>query len=108
MLFSAQQCTAAYHHFPDVDDITRVLASFLKPGGSLIITDLMPEASIDANPEMFKKVAAVVPHTHGFTEAQTRAIFEKAGLKHVDYRFGAEGVYEGRKLVFFVARAVKA
>ncbi|KAI0085964.1 S-adenosyl-L-methionine-dependent methyltransferase [Irpex rosettiformis] len=100
-------CTAAYHHFDDVNDITRILASFIKPGGSLVITDTMPEASIGSAPEMYERVAHVVPHQHGFTEEQTRAIFEKAGLKDVDYRFGADASYEGRKLTFFIARAIK-
>ncbi|RDB19283.1 hypothetical protein Hypma_013693 [Hypsizygus marmoreus] len=36
-------CASSYHHFTSIDDVTRVLAYFLKPGGSLFVVDLMKE-----------------------------------------------------------------
>lgn len=31
----------AYHHFPDIDAKTRLLASFLAPGGTLLVVDIV-------------------------------------------------------------------
>jgi len=41
-------CASAYHHFADVDAYTRTLVSHLKPGGSLLVADLVkPESTSD-------------------------------------------------------------
>ncbi|KAG8954707.1 hypothetical protein FRC04_011140 [Tulasnella sp. 424] len=39
MLFDVIVCAQAYHHFEDVTDATKKLASYLKPSGSLFIVD---------------------------------------------------------------------
>jgi len=40
MKFDVIVCAQAYHHFPSLEDITKVLAHFLKPGGTLLVVDL--------------------------------------------------------------------
>ena len=37
------QCCASYHHSPSIPETTRALASFLKPGGSLLVADIKAE-----------------------------------------------------------------
>ncbi|CAE6511850.1 unnamed protein product [Rhizoctonia solani] len=47
ILFNVIVCSVGYHHFEDVDAITKVLVSYLKPGvGTLVIIDFIesPEA----------------------------------------------------------------
>ncbi|EIW85592.1 S-adenosyl-L-methionine-dependent methyltransferase [Coniophora puteana RWD-64-598 SS2] len=52
--FDIVVCASAYHHFEDVDAYTRSLVAHLKPGGSLLVADLVkPEsASDDGNPSL--------------------------------------------------------
>ncbi|KAF8879286.1 S-adenosyl-L-methionine-dependent methyltransferase [Infundibulicybe gibba] len=52
MKFHVIVCTMAYHHFGSVEDVTRVLASFLLPGGVLLVIDnLKNEESHAAAPD---------------------------------------------------------
>ena len=83
------QCSASYHHFPSVEDITKTLAFFLKPGGSLLVIDIMNPsdplvaASSDSIVEghlIPEKYHHIAPHTRGFTSAKIREVFEGAGL----------------------------
>ncbi|QRW26838.1 methyltransferase domain protein [Rhizoctonia solani] len=40
--FDVIVCTQAYHHFDDIDDVTKTLASYLKPGtGVLVVVDMI-------------------------------------------------------------------
>jgi len=71
MRFDVIVCAQAYHHFSSIEDTTRILAFFLKPGGALIVLDLI---KTDDDPhEAMKQVIekalqgdiAHVHHTHG-------------------------------------------
>ncbi len=35
------QCAQAYHHLPSIEDTTKILVHFLKPGGTLMVVDLV-------------------------------------------------------------------
>ena len=65
----------------DINETTRILATFLKPGGSLLIADFLKDSGTrpmdDTMLEPFKHVVA---HKGGFAEAEMRATFEQAGL----------------------------
>ncbi|RPD55677.1 S-adenosyl-L-methionine-dependent methyltransferase [Lentinus tigrinus ALCF2SS1-6] len=104
------QCCASYHHIASIDATTRVLASFLKPGGSLLITDLKAEAD---NRELVPEAHhSTVPHTRGIAEARLRETFKGAGLgEFVMKDAGQEDMtHWGRERVqvtWFVARGVK-
>ncbi|KAJ7585184.1 S-adenosyl-L-methionine-dependent methyltransferase [Mycena floridula] len=37
--FDVILCSLAFHHFPSTEDATRILASFLNPGGALIVAE---------------------------------------------------------------------
>ncbi|GLB35538.1 putative methyltransferase [Lyophyllum shimeji] len=51
--FDVIVCASAYHHFTSIDDVTRILAYFLKPGGTLLVVDLA------------KHTGQHAPHAHG-------------------------------------------
>jgi hypothetical protein len=40
------QCASAYHHIDDIPATTRILASYLKPSGKLIVLDLIKDPAI--------------------------------------------------------------
>lgn len=76
------KCSQAYHHFADVDTTTRILASFLKPGGKLFVADHMAHDSTLFKPEHDPSFAAAVhtvSHRGGFAEEEMKLIFEQAG-----------------------------
>ncbi|KAF5349499.1 hypothetical protein D9756_009002 [Leucocoprinus leucothites] len=70
-------CASAYHHFASVDGITRILASFLKSGGALIIADIIHK---EEGYEFMEQVGDVVPHKHGLSEGDMQKAFDGAGL----------------------------
>ena len=93
-----------------MDSITRVLVSFLKPGGSLVISDLKAEAD---NRELVpEKHHDTVPHTQGISEARLRATFAGAGLGAFVMKDGgqedmAHWGREGVQVTWFIARGVR-
>ena len=102
------QCCSSYHHFSSITDTTRILASFLKPGGSLLVADI--KAAGDGR-ELFPVTHHhLVPHKHGLTESAVCAAFEGAGLMGVDMRdvFKAKMRPTGEEVQWFVVRGVKS
>lgn len=91
-------CTAAYHHFEDVSQVTRLLAHFLKPSGALIVIDNM-ETPI---PEEYHHL---VPHRHGFDESEIEKVFGGAGLTSITY--GKMPPVDG-DIVLFIAKGIKS
>ncbi|RPD55676.1 S-adenosyl-L-methionine-dependent methyltransferase [Lentinus tigrinus ALCF2SS1-7] len=108
--FDIVVCCASYHHFASIDDITRTLVSFLKPGGSLLVADIKAEAD---NRELFPESHhGMVPHTHGIAEARLRETFEGAGLAAFVMKDAAkmdmkQWGMEGKETTWFIARGVK-
>ena len=48
----------AYHHLADINGMTRLLASFLAPGGTLLVVDIVKsDESVRAAKELFEKRA---------------------------------------------------
>ena len=103
------QCCASYHHFASIEDITRTLAFFLKPGGSLVVADI--KAEDDQRQLIPESHHGLVPHTHGIAEEKLRTTFEGAGLgqfvmkdagKEDMAHFGHNG-----EITWFIARGVK-
>ena len=110
----------AYHHFADIAETTRVLAFFLKPGGSLLVADIMKRtkpaaggsgAGADEEPDEVipKKYHHIVAHTAGLGEADMRGAFEGAGLGTFAFSTAARARTRGngREVDFFVASGVK-
>ncbi|OJT06246.1 hypothetical protein TRAPUB_2927 [Trametes pubescens] len=102
--FDLVVCSASYHHFPSIADTTRVLAHFLKPGGSLLVADI--KAAPDGR-ELFKQTHHhIVPHKHGLAEEAVRGAFEGAGLMEFELAdaFKATMSATGEETQLFVAR----
>ncbi|EMD34311.1 hypothetical protein CERSUDRAFT_107518 [Gelatoporia subvermispora B] len=109
--FDLVVCSMSYHHFADVDAVTRTLTYFLKPGGSLLVADVMAkeeDMEKDKSLEIFPEhVQHVVAHHGGFDEAKMRRTFEGAGLEHFGFKKGVPGKMHGKNVHLFVARGVK-
>ena len=67
----------AYHHFEDVEKVTKILAGLLKSGGRLIVSDFRADGE-----EIRKDHAHVVAH-RGMAEDVMRNAFSGAGLEDV-------------------------
>ncbi|RDX41019.1 S-adenosyl-L-methionine-dependent methyltransferase [Lentinus brumalis] len=104
--FNVVICCASYHHFASIDDITRALAAHLKPGGSLLVSDIKAEA--DDRELIPAAHHGMVPHAHGIDEARLRATFEGAGLGWFGMKDAATHLSpEGKEITWFIARGVK-
>ena len=100
------QCASAYHHLPSIDDVTKILATYLKPGGSLLVTDLMKG---DSENLFSHNVQHIVPHKGGFTEDDIRNAFCGAGLNNFSFTEIAEAKskHTGQPVTVFLARGDK-
>ncbi|KAI0355127.1 S-adenosyl-L-methionine-dependent methyltransferase [Trametes cingulata] len=108
--FDVVVCCGAYRHIPDIDAVTRALAFFLKPGGTLLVADLKPAP--DGRMIFPQRQPDIVPHKYGLSDDAMRKAFEYAGLTDFEYRgvpvpefmkqYGAAA-----DLQSFIARGVK-
>ncbi|THH30816.1 hypothetical protein EUX98_g3368 [Antrodiella citrinella] len=104
-LCSSIQCVAAYHHFASVDETTRILGSFLKPGGSLLVADIVNDGS-DKNP--LGHFGHVVAHTAGFSEEEMQRLVEGAGLEDFKFTIAIPNVrLHETDVQIFLAKAVR-
>jgi len=105
--FDVVVCAMAYHHFSSIEAVTHTLAHFIKPGGSLIVMDMMkPENVSDAIPPP-DHAHHVVPHTFAFSEADIRLAFENAELEGFTFRNTGSMVMHGRENLLFIATGTK-
>lgn len=89
--------------------MTRILASCLAPGGSLLVMDWLRSPEVNAeNPleEMMAKYKDINPH-RGFTEQEIRDVFDSAGMDGFEFNAAGEFNVFGHDMVFFLARGVK-
>ena len=100
---------ASYHHFPDIHATTRILTTFLKPGGSLLVADILKEvdSASPSEPELLEKYEDIVVHKSGFTEDDILRNLAQAGLGDPDFRIVTQAFLHGREVRFFIARGVK-
>ncbi|TFK18024.1 S-adenosyl-L-methionine-dependent methyltransferase [Coprinopsis marcescibilis] len=81
--FDLVYCASAFHHLDDPEGVTKILGSFLKPTGALVIVDVTLAEGADklTVPEELKHI---VLHA-GFNKADISKMFEGAGLKLESY-----------------------
>lgn len=100
----------SYHHFESIKDTTRVLAHFLKPGGTLLVADIMEVTDPAQFPVIPEKFQHLVSHHSGISEAKMRDAFESAGLEGFGYVKATSALAPGRgntPVDFFLAYATK-
>jgi len=94
--FDVIVCASAFHHFASIEDVTRTLVYFLKPGGALLVVDLNADyirgqghhdhghehtSCTDKHDELFPpEVHHIVAHRGGLDEQTMQVAFEGAGL----------------------------
>lgn len=94
----------AYHHIASVEDTTRMLCSLLKPGGSLLVADILKDGGKRDFPEFAQQL---VPHTEGFNRDEMKALFEGAGLVQFALTNATSANMHGTWLQLFLARGAK-
>jgi len=105
--FDVVVCAMAYHHFAIPADITRTLAFFMKPGATLLVTDILLSEAGEFLPDAAVGNAHLtVAHRHGFSEADIRGMFEGAGLVQVEFTPTFSAKMAGKDIRFFLARGV--
>ena len=109
------QCAASYHHIDDTTEITRILAGYLAPGGSLLVADILKavpndtaggDAQAEPKPEeeLLHHFRHVVPHRSGFSEDELRVTFEKARLSGFECKNVFSARLHEQDVDFFLAR----
>ncbi|KAF7971463.1 hypothetical protein HWV62_21044 [Athelia sp. TMB] len=105
--FDVIVCASSYHHFDSIESVTNTLASYLKPGGVLLVTDIAQRAD---NTEVISHPHAhIVAHRRGFSPAEMESVFIAAGL--VDVRVNGKAIenvkVHGHDVNIFLAKGVK-
>lgn len=121
--FDLVVCSMAYHHFAAVDDVSRELVKYLKPGGTLAVADI---ADVDTDtglpscrdrdsdggapplPPLMAGYEHIVAHTRGFSEEVIRALFVGTGLEDVSFELFTSAKRQGRDVHFFLATGTRA
>ncbi|KAK7043648.1 hypothetical protein VNI00_008259 [Paramarasmius palmivorus] len=106
--FDVITCSMAFHHFDPskLQDMTKILASFLKPGGYLFIMDMEPtNAQPPTIPEDWDQT---IGHKGGFPESTMRSLFEGAGLtESFSYRHLTTFKMWDNEMDIFISKAQK-
>ncbi|KAL1753379.1 S-adenosyl-L-methionine-dependent methyltransferase, partial [Schizophyllum commune] len=106
--FDVAVCAASYHHFPSIEEITRKLARTLKPGGVLMVADLV---KVEGAEDLYTEHgdASLVYYHGGIAEADIRTTFEEAGLSEPHYSVhDIEAKRKGQPVEFFLITGRKA
>ncbi|EAU86466.2 hypothetical protein CC1G_11774 [Coprinopsis cinerea okayama7 len=99
--FDLIYCSSAYHHFENPSAITKVLASYLKSNGSLVVIDNVFTG--EGVPDTHKHIVAY----QGFSEGDMKRIFSDGGLEMTLYEVIPPSK-QGDSDVFFAKGVPKA
>jgi len=118
--FDLAVCSMAYHHFPLVEQVTRDIVEYLKPGGILAVADIAARVlhaadgvdvgvnESEALPIIPAEYEHLVSHSHRFTEEYMRVLFEGAGLVNFTFDQFTSAKWHGRDIDFFLATGTKS
>ncbi|KDQ59749.1 hypothetical protein JAAARDRAFT_33321 [Jaapia argillacea MUCL 33604] len=104
--FDVVACSMAYHHFESIESITKILTFFLKPGGVLLVGDILNSGG-DFVFHKDEKAHHYVPHKSGFTSDEMKKVFEDAGLKEFVFEQVTVMKKDGQDIPIFLARGTK-
>ena len=97
----------AYHHFSSIEQTTRVLFSFLKPGGTLLVADGVKSDEMDPFGQGDSLPRHIVAHRGGFAESEIREAFEKAGFADISWRPSVRISIKEKEMKIFVAKGIR-
>ena len=116
------QCASSYHHFTSIENVTQTLVYFLKPGGTLLVVDLIKSDrenddgshghghghhhghSGHGDP---KDTRHYVAHRNGFDEDDLRRAFQGAGLDSFSFQPAIGAKQRGQDCHLFLAKGLK-
>jgi len=105
--FDLAICSMAFHHFSSIADHAKIISSFLKPGGSLVVIDIFKKDS-PAGAHGSTVPAEFHAHHDGFSEADIRALFEgPAGLTQTEFPVKMDISVVGHDMTLFLAKGSK-
>ncbi|KAK7053147.1 hypothetical protein VNI00_003766 [Paramarasmius palmivorus] len=83
--FDIIYCSMAYHHLPSMEETTKDLAVYLKPGGKLLVVDwIRPETETRMPAETYKNISQIMK-VPGIGEEEMKEVFERGGLRFRSY-----------------------
>ncbi|KAJ2916270.1 hypothetical protein MD484_g4156, partial [Candolleomyces efflorescens] len=100
--FDLAFCSNSYHHFDQPEEVTRILGTFLKPGGTLLIIDNIQNPN--EPPVELKEEHRHFVVRYGFTEEDIKNYSDAAGLEFVSY---SRVPPDEQDLDLFIAKMVK-
>ncbi|CAE7128067.1 unnamed protein product [Rhizoctonia solani] len=105
--FDVIVCTQVYHHFEDINSVTKILASYLKPGtGVLVVVDMIHSSESEA---LHKDHGHVVVYKGGFEEEPIRSAFvDAAGLQNYSFRPAFQMGWQEKQVDLFIATGIRA
>ncbi|KAF9265888.1 S-adenosyl-L-methionine-dependent methyltransferase [Marasmius fiardii PR-910] len=103
--FDVAMCCMSYHHFVNPTQITKTLAYFLKPGGSVFVADI--ESTPNRDEILPQSANHVVVHKHGFSQEEMQSFFDNAGLTSFQFTRITRAKKNDRDVNVFLARGIK-
>jgi len=100
--FDVIVCASAFHHMESIEQATKILVHFLRPGGYLIVVDL---EKTDADVHQHDR--HIVPHPGGIGKADIQQAFQQGGLDSFTYSPAFDAKLRGIPVTLFIARGIK-
>ena len=88
--------------------MTNLLATYVKPGGSLFVADILKEPRPEGEPALLEHFKHVVAHPDGFSEEEMRAVFVGAGLTDFEFVNATKATVHSRDVSIFLAKGSPA
>ena len=115
------QCSLAFHHIKDIGKITQILSSYICPGGTLLVADIIKRTEKEPTNDTISRGGnnsaallsaersnnPIVAHKGGFEENMIRSVFEQAGLTQFSFNPRVRLAKKNKVMTVFVAKGTK-